>query len=110
MAASFTTLPKIGPTSTRPWVRTDAGKKYEVEEADRCCAGTGWRNVEYRTYIFTDEDGDNNASLIETKYSRESRRGSEIPLTTEELMNIRETAAKTKDGEFHPVQAVQAKV
>lgn len=71
--------------------------------------GTGWRNVEYRSYIFTDDGGDN-ASVIETKFSREARRGSEIPLTKEELLNIPETAAKTNDGELHPVQAVQAKV
>lgn len=79
------------------------------EEANRCSVGTGWKNVEYRSYIFTDDGGDN-ASLTETQFSKEARRGSEIPLTKEELLNIRETAAKTDDGEFHPVQAVQAKV
>ncbi|KAM0803586.1 histidine phosphatase superfamily [Usnea florida] len=71
--------------------------------------GTGWRNVEYRSFNFADEDGDN-ASLIETESSRESRRGSEIPLTREERMELRETATKTLDGALHPVQAVQAKV
>lgn len=73
--------------------------------------GTGWKNVEYRSYKFADED-DENASLVETKQSRESRRGSEIPLTKEERMNLRETAKKTwqEGGDLHPVQAVQAKV
>ena len=77
--------------------------------ADRCCLGTGWRNVEYRSFNFADEDGEN-ASLVETKNSRESRRGSEIPLTREERMELRETATKTVDGDLQPVQAVQAKV
>ena len=77
--------------------------------ADRCCLGTGWRNVEYRSFNFADEDG-GNASLIETESSRKSRRGSEIPLTREERMELRETATKTVDGALHPVQAVQAKV
>lgn len=71
--------------------------------------GTGWKNCEFRSFIFVDEDGEN-ASLVETKHSRESRRGSEIPLTKEERINLPETAKKTKDREFHPVQAVQAKV
>ncbi|CAD6578034.1 MAG: hypothetical protein ASARMPRED_008501 [Alectoria sarmentosa] len=72
--------------------------------------GTGWRNVEYRSYKFADEDGEN-ASLVETKQSREFRRGSEIPLTKEERINLRETAKKTweEGGDLHPVQAVQAK-
>ena len=72
------------------------------------CVATGWRNVEYRSYYFTDDDS-GNASLVETKHSRESRRGSEIPLTKEERMNLAKTARKTEDGDFHPVQAVQAK-
>ena len=80
-----------------------------VDETDKDCVGTGWKNVEYRSYIFADGHGEN-ASLVETKYSKESRRGSEIPLTKEERMNLRETAKKTGDGDVHPVQAVQAKV
>ncbi|KAF6240025.1 hypothetical protein HO173_001635 [Letharia columbiana] len=71
--------------------------------------GTGWKNVELRSYEFANEDGEN-ASLVETKGSRESRRGSEVPLTKEERLNLRATAKKIKDGDLYPVQAVQGKV
>ena len=75
----------------------------------RRCVGTGWKNVEYRTYEFADNDrGD--ASLVETKHSRDLRRGSEIPLTTEEHMNLLETTSKAENSNLHSVQAVQAKV
>ena len=87
-------------------------RRREIEgenEADRRCIGTGWKNVEYRTYEFAADDrGD--ASLVETKQSRDSRRGSEIPLTTEERMNLLETARKAENSDLHSVQAVQAKV
>ena len=78
------------------------------DKAYKYCVGTGWRNVEYRSFTFVDEDNEN-ASLAETEHSRESRRGSEIPLTKEELRNLRATT-KTVDGESHLVPAVQAKV
>ena len=79
------------------------------DETNKDAVGTGWKNVEYRSYRFADEDGEND-SLVETKNSRESRRGSEIPLTKEERINLIVTAKKTENGSFHPVHAVQAKV
>ncbi|KAK4692386.1 hypothetical protein P7C71_g4807, partial [Lecanoromycetidae sp. Uapishka_2] len=67
--------------------------------------GTGWANVEFRSYQFVDEKGDN-ASVVETKQSRELRRGTEKPLGKTERMELRETAKKTwEDGKFEPVQA-----
>ncbi|ODM19372.1 hypothetical protein SI65_05990 [Aspergillus cristatus] len=35
-------------------------------------AGTGWANMEYRSYRYTEEDG-NNSTLVETDASRQSR-------------------------------------
>ncbi|MCJ1450067.1 hypothetical protein MMC28_000395 [Mycoblastus sanguinarius] len=67
--------------------------------------GTGWANVECRSYQFADEKGDI-ASIVETSHSRELRRGTEKPLSTEERMELRETAKKTwEDGGYHPIQA-----
>ena len=55
--------------------------------------------------MFSEEEGDN-ASIVETAISRESRRGSEKPLSKEERMELRETAKKTwEDGRYHPMQA-----
>ncbi|KAL8650630.1 MAG: hypothetical protein Q9210_003716 [Variospora velana] len=55
--------------------------------------GTGWENVECRSYRFAKGDGEN-ASLEETEESRQRR--SEKPLTKEEKTQLRETV--TKDG------------
>ena len=56
------------------------------------------------------DDDSENASLVETTHSRESRRGTEIPLTKEERMNLLETARKTENSKSHPVHTIQAKV
>ncbi|KAL6714531.1 hypothetical protein ACLMJK_007956 [Lecanora helva] len=67
--------------------------------------GTGWANVEYRSFEFVNEEGEN-ASIVETSRSKERRRGSEKPLTQTERMELRETAKKTwEDGGYHPLQA-----
>ncbi|KAL9637642.1 MAG: hypothetical protein Q9164_002075 [Protoblastenia rupestris] len=67
--------------------------------------GTGWANVEYRTYQFTNEESDD-ASLAETAHSKEARRGTEKPLTKTEQMELKETAQKTWEaGKVHPLQA-----
>lgn len=72
---------------------------------DPYVAGTGWANVEYRSYHFADEKGDI-ASIVETKQSRELRRGTEKPLGKAERMELRETASKTwENGGFEPIQA-----
>jgi hypothetical protein len=57
--------------------------------------GTGWANTEFRSYNFVNADGkDADASLIETKESRESRKGSEIPLTADEQRELRASAER----------------
>ena len=62
-------------------------------------------NVECRSYLFADEDGDN-ATIVETEISREARRGTEKPLTRTEQMELRETATNTwEEGGYHPIQA-----
>ena len=55
--------------------------------------GTGWANTEFRSYQFTEETGDN-ASIVETAFSRERRRGTEKPLSKTEQMELRETTHK----------------
>ena len=53
--------------------------------------GTGWVNTELRSYEFADASGqDPNASLRETKPSWRRRRGSEVPLTATEQVQMRE--------------------
>ena len=71
--------------------------------------GTGWRNVEHRSYQFVDEGG-YNASVVETSLSKERRRGSEIPLTHTEQMKLAESEKDAlQAGEPPPIQAkVQA--
>ena len=67
--------------------------------------GTGWANVECRSFEFAVEGGEN-ASIVETHRSRESRRGTEKPLSQTERMELREIAKKTwEDGGCHPLQA-----
>jgi len=59
--------------------------------------------VEFRSYRFTDDKGDN-ASIVETKQSRDLRKGTEIPLTETERMEFRETTKSTwGDGGHHPI-------
>ncbi|KAK6956987.1 hypothetical protein Daesc_002271 [Daldinia eschscholtzii] len=73
--------------------------------------GTGWDNTEIRSYEFKDPTGqDPNATLKETQPSWRRRRGSAIPLTETEQMQIREafqTALKeeTKKQESRSAQA-----
>ena len=55
--------------------------------------GTGWANTEYRSYEFVDGE-ETNASLKETKESRERRRGEEIPLTKDEQRELRASAER----------------
>ena len=57
-------------------------------------AGTGWANTEFRSYQFTEEP-DDNASIIETAFSRELRHGTEKPLSKTEQMELREAAHKS---------------
>ncbi|KAL8797682.1 MAG: hypothetical protein Q9195_000034 [Heterodermia aff. obscurata] len=57
--------------------------------------GTGWANCEYRSYRFSDDALDTNASMIETAESRARRRGTEKPLTKTERIELKETAIKT---------------
>ncbi|KZF21160.1 putative phosphoglycerate mutase [Xylona heveae TC161] len=58
--------------------------------------GTGWKNCEFRTYEFVDEEGDN-ASLKETAESRERRRGAEQPLTETEKTQLEVTQQRTAE-------------
>lgn len=61
--------------------------------------------MEYRSYQFLDEQGDN-TSIVETEKSRESRRGTEKPLTEAERMELKETMKSTwEDGGHHPIEA-----
>ncbi|KAL9131648.1 MAG: hypothetical protein Q9217_000459 [Psora testacea] len=67
--------------------------------------GTGWSNVEYRTFQFADGE-DDNASITETAQSLAARRGTEKPLTQTERMELRETVEKSCEAdEVHPLQA-----
>ncbi|KAI6362213.1 hypothetical protein MCOR25_006285 [Pyricularia grisea] len=51
---------------------------------------TGWQNTEWRSYEFADSSGqDSQASLKETKESRERRRGTAIPLTETEQRELK---------------------
>lgn len=54
--------------------------------------GTGWANTEFRSYEFV--PGSPDASLVETRESKEARRGSETPLTADEQRELRATAEK----------------
>ncbi|KAH8601150.1 histidine phosphatase superfamily [Bisporella sp. PMI_857] len=54
--------------------------------------GTGWANTEFRAYEFENEEEE--ASIIETKESRERRRGDEQPLSKDEQKRLRDAAQK----------------
>jgi len=56
--------------------------------------GTGWANTEFRSYNFIGGDEDDNASIAETKESRERRKGSEIPLTADEQRELKASAER----------------
>jgi broad specificity phosphatase PhoE len=70
--------------------------------------GTGWENTEYRTYEFVDPSGnDPNATLRETNPSWRRRRGSSIPLTEQEQMELRSLEAKRIQKELDEIDSVQ---
>lgn len=61
--------------------------------------GTGWANTEFRSYQFVDAEGnDMNASFLETKESRERRKGSAQPLTADEQRTLKASAERAEDG------------
>ncbi|KAL8833109.1 MAG: hypothetical protein Q9170_004491 [Blastenia crenularia] len=60
--------------------------------------GTGWENVEFRSYRFVDHD-DENAAIEETVESRQRRSNKDKPLTKEEKAQLRETATKKWQGQ-----------
>ena len=69
--------------------------------------GTGWENCEYRSYAFSADALDDNATMTEVAESRSRRHGTEKPLTTAERIQLRETAMKTWEnaGYQHAKQA-----
>ncbi|KAL2260206.1 hypothetical protein VTK26DRAFT_5868 [Humicola hyalothermophila] len=64
-------------------------------------AGTGWRNTEWRTYEFVDEEegDDGDARLRETAGSWRKRRGSEAGLTETEQRELRSVVERTLEEE-----------
>ncbi|KAH8684741.1 phosphoglycerate mutase family protein-like protein [Tricladium varicosporioides] len=71
--------------------------------------GTGWANTEVRSYEFV--PGSEDASLVETRQSREARRGSEIPLTADEQRELRAMAEKGwADNGFQTPKEVEDQV
>ena len=68
--------------------------------------GTGWANTEFRSYYFTDVEGedDGNASMTETAESSHRRRGTEKPLTKAERLQLRETAIKSWESQEFQVE------
>jgi len=57
--------------------------------------GTGWANTEVRSYEFLDVAGDDvNAGVVETRESRERRRGTEKPLSADEQRELRASAER----------------
>ena len=55
--------------------------------------GTGWANTEFRSYGFVDA-GDEAASLMETRESRDRRKGAEKPLSADEQRELRVSAER----------------
>lgn len=70
--------------------------------ADEVWSGTGWSNVEYRAYQFSEDGSD---SLVETKESRESRRGAEKGLDMTEKIELNNAIDKTREANGKPVTA-----
>ncbi|KAJ2906666.1 uncharacterized protein MKZ38_000402 [Zalerion maritima] len=65
--------------------------------------GTGWNNTECRSYHFADLTGkDPEAHLKETNASWRKRRGSQIPLTESEHMEMRAVVKEVLRTEFAP--------
>ena len=78
------------------WVpRKDGG-------ADEKWSGTGWKNVECRTYQFKDDGSD---SLVETAQSREARRGTETGLGVSEKIQLNNMFERTSKASGKPVAA-----
>ncbi|RKU49108.1 hypothetical protein DL546_006711 [Coniochaeta pulveracea] len=70
--------------------------------------GTGWENTEYRSYEFADPSGqDPDATIRETSPSWRRRRGSEVPLTEQEQMELRSVEAERLQKELDEVDAAQ---
>ena len=65
--------------------------------------GTGWANTEFRSYQFL--DGSDRSSVVETKESRELRRGTEKPLSETEQMELQATTKKTWENKGYQIQA-----
>ena len=71
--------------------------------------GTGWLNTEVRSYEFADPAGeDANASLRETGPSWRQRRGSEIPLTRAEQVQLQEAYHVTMQKEHEGALKIKA--
>ncbi|RYP10623.1 hypothetical protein DL765_008048 [Monosporascus sp. GIB2] len=72
--------------------------------------GTGWQNTELRSYEFEDPEWkDPNASLRETKPSWRRRRGSEIPLSRAEQVQLQQAFHERVREEHEEVLATLAK-
>jgi broad specificity phosphatase PhoE len=64
-------------------------------EGNEKFTGTGWANVEFRSYEFMDPSfADPGASLVETKESRLSRSGKEQPLGADEQRELKAAAER----------------
>ena len=103
MVVSFTTSQRTGLVTLNRGVRLILCP-WPLELT--CCLGTGWTNVEYRSYRFLDDEGNENASVEETVESRAHRRGTEKPLTeTEQIQLERVTKNSMEINEVPPLQA-----
>jgi hypothetical protein len=68
--------------------------------------GTGWENTEHRSYQFFDMN-DPNASIKETSPSRRQRRGSAIPLTHAEQVQLQQAFSQELEEEYHRLSGEQ---
>jgi hypothetical protein len=68
--------------------------------------GTGWENTEHRSYQFLGLE-DPNASLKETSPSRRERRGSAIPLTHAEQVQLRQAFSQELEEEYRRLSGEQ---
>ena len=69
--------------------------------ADEKWSGTGWKNVEHRTFEF--KEGSD--SLVETEQSREARRGTERDLGLSENTQLGIVVEKTSEANGKPIVA-----
>ena len=62
--------------------------------------GTGWANCEWRTYEFKArvDEGDENATLVETEGSQARRRGTEKELSDTEQAELERTTSRKSEG------------